>query len=82
MGRKPVIHKIPESGRVSVTLSTPRQIKDLRKLCIELEMSEEELLEKVLEWVLEQARNTPVEAIEARGLDGLLGMDHKDLSES
>lgn len=77
MARSPRHYIIPESGRLSVTLDA-RSLKELRKLSIDLAMPESDLLDLAVASLLQKYRETPMEQIEAKGVECFLTAMDKD----
>lgn len=76
MARTSQHYIIPESGRLSVTLDL-RSLKELRKLSIDLAMPESDLLDLAVASLLQKYRETPMDEIEAKGIECFLAATEK-----
>jgi hypothetical protein len=77
MARAPKHYIIPDSGRLSVTLDL-RSLKELRKLSIDLAMPESDLLDLAVASLLQKYRETPIDEIEAKGIECFLSETGKE----
>ncbi len=77
MARTPKHYIIPDSGRLSVTLDL-RSLKELRKLSIDLAMPESDLLDLAVASLLQKYRETPMDEIEAKGVECFLAPMEKE----
>ena len=62
MPRTVQYHKIPQTSRISLTLTTP-EIKELRKLSIDLEVPEKEVFRFALLNLIKRYQKGDIEAI-------------------
>ena len=64
MARTPKWHPIPETSRISITLDS-QQIKEVRKLAIDLECPENDVIKLAIQIILDKYRSGGVEAVTA-----------------
>lgn len=62
MARPPKWHEIPETSRVCTTLDS-QQIKDIRKLSIDLECPENDVIKLAVQIILNKYRSGGVDAV-------------------
>jgi hypothetical protein len=62
MARPIQFHKIPQTSRVAVTLSAS-ELKELRKMAIDLEIPESEVLRLALLMLIRRYHSDPIQAI-------------------
>jgi hypothetical protein len=67
MGRISHYHLTPESGRVCVNLNK-RQIKELKKIAVEFEISEKEVMKLAVDMLIKTYQSIPQEAIDKDGI--------------
>ena len=68
MARSPKHHIIPETSRVCVTLGAS-EIKELRKIGIDLEMPDQDVLHLAVRVLIERYRQLSPEIIQKRGAE-------------
>ncbi|MBF0451319.1 MAG: hypothetical protein HQK75_11495 [Candidatus Magnetomorum sp.] len=67
MGRISHYHLTPESGRVCVNLKK-RQIKELKKIAVEFEISEKEVMTLAVDMLIKTYQSLPQEVIDKDGV--------------
>lgn len=67
MARQPTHYIIPESGRVSTTLSK-RDLKEIRKISIDLGVPEQAVLKLAVQALIEKYRSLSGAEIDERGI--------------
>ena len=70
MGRISHYHITPETGRVCVNLNK-RQIKEMKKIAVEFEISEKEVLKLAIDLLIKTYQSLPGETIDKEGLQAL-----------
>ena len=68
MARTPKHHIIPETSRVCVTLGAS-EIKEIRKIGIDLELPDQEVLHLAVRFLIDRYRQLPPEIIQKRGAE-------------
>jgi len=74
MGRISHYHLTPETGRVCVNLKK-RQIKELKKIAVEFEISEKEVMMLAVDMLIKTYQSIPEETIDEKGIKAL-GIDN------
>ncbi|ETR71304.1 MAG: hypothetical protein OMM_08207 [Candidatus Magnetoglobus multicellularis str. Araruama] len=67
MGRISHYHLTPESGRVCVNLNK-RQIKELKKIAVEFEISEKEVMKLAVDMLIKTYQSLPQDTIDNEGI--------------
>jgi len=70
MGRISHYHLTPESGRVCVNLKK-RQIKELKKIAVEFEISEKEVMKLAVDMLIKTYQSLPQEVIDKEGVKAI-----------
>jgi hypothetical protein len=70
MGRISHYHLTPESGRVCVNLKK-RQIKELKKIAVEFEISEKEVMKLAVDMLIKTYQSLPQETIDKDGIKAI-----------
>jgi len=70
MGRISHYHLTPESGRVCVNLKK-RQIKELKKIAVEFEISEKEVMKLAVDMLIKTFQSLPQEVIDKEGVKAI-----------
>jgi len=70
MGRISHYHLTPESGRVCVNLKK-RQIKELKKIAVEFEISEKEVMKLAVDMLIKTYQSIPHDAIDRDGIKAI-----------
>jgi len=70
MGRISHYHLTPESGRVCVNL-TKRQIKELKKIAVEFEISEKEVMKLAVDMLIKTYQSLPQDTIDKEGIKAI-----------
>jgi len=70
MGRISHYHLTPESGRICVNLNK-RQIKELKKIAVEFEISEKEVMKLAVDMLIKTYQSIPQEAIDKEGISAI-----------
>ncbi|KPA16710.1 hypothetical protein MHK_003055 [Candidatus Magnetomorum sp. HK-1] len=70
MGRISHYHLTPESGRVCVNLKK-RQIKELKKIAVEFEISEKEVMKLAVDMLIKTFQSLPQEVIDKDGVKAI-----------
>ncbi|CAN2042871.1 Ribbon-helix-helix protein CopG domain-containing protein [Candidatus Magnetomoraceae bacterium gMMP-15] len=70
MGRGGHYHVTPESGRLCVNLNK-RQIKELKKIAVEFEISEKEVLMLAVDLLIKTYQSLPIDTIDKQGIKAL-----------
>ncbi len=63
-------HVTPESGRIAITLNK-RQLKELKKMTIEFEMSVEDILQIAVDAFIQRYQSTSCDQIDRDGIAAL-----------
>jgi hypothetical protein len=61
------LHVVPKTSRLCITCNT-EEIKEIRKMAIDLEIPEREVLRLALHCLIEKYRNTPPRQIMEKGI--------------
>jgi hypothetical protein len=70
MGRISHYHLTPESGRICVNLKK-RQIKELKKIAVEFEISEKEVMKLAVDMLIKTYQSLPQETIDKDGINSI-----------
>ncbi len=63
-------HVTPESGRIAITLNK-RQLKELKKMTIEFEMSVDDILQIAVDAFIQRYQSTSCDQIDRDGIEAL-----------
>ena len=63
-------HVTPESGRIAITLNK-RQLKELKKMTIEFEMSVDDILQIAVDAFIQRYQSTSCDQIDRDGIEAI-----------